>query len=111
MPTIASTNGRFFVITECVPQVRAAATAAAAGGTLAALTSASVAEIVFPDGAFDGVTACDAAQAGPTAWFATYNGGVPAGCVYAIDLSTGKITTENANSAAAWTRFVLAASA
>ncbi|WP_433714422.1 hypothetical protein ACQP2U_10085 [Nocardia sp. CA-084685] len=108
MPTIASTNGRFFVITDCVPQVRAAA-AAAAGGTLAALTAATVAEITFPEGAFADVTACATAQAGPTAWFATYNGGVREGCVYAIDLITRQVWTENANRAAAWTRFVLAA--
>ncbi|WP_227981343.1 hypothetical protein [Nocardia spumae] len=108
MPTIASTNGRFFVITDCVPQVRAAATAVAAGGRLAALTSDTVSEITFPDGAFATVTACATSQAGPTAWFATFNGGVPDGCVYAIDLSTGKVSTENANRAAAWTRFVLA---
>ncbi len=111
MPTIASTNGRFFVVTDCVPQVKAAATAAAAGGTLAALTSATVAEITFPDGAFDAVPICATTQSGPTAWFASYNGGVPDGCVYAIDLTTGQVCTENANRAAAWTRFVLAASA
>ena len=109
MPTIASTNGHFFVVTDCVPQVRAAATAAAAGGTLAALTSATAAEIAFPDGAFATVSDCTSTESGPTAWFATYNGGAPEGCVYAIDLSTGQITTENANRAATWTRFVLAA--
>ncbi|MEV5646674.1 hypothetical protein AB0L57_00355 [Nocardia sp. NPDC052254] len=110
MPTIASTNGRFFVVTDCVPQVRAAATATAAGGSLAALTSATVAEITFPEGAFATVSTCDTAQPGPTAWFATYNGGVPTGCVYAIDLTTGRVWTDNANRAAAWTRFVLATS-
>ncbi len=110
MPTIASTNGRFFVVTDCVPQVQAAATAAAAGGSLAALTSATVAEITFPEGAFSTVSDCDTTQSGPTAWFSTYNGGVPIGCVYAVDLTTGRVWTENANQAAAWTRFVLAAS-
>ncbi|WP_062998144.1 PQQ-binding-like beta-propeller repeat protein [Nocardia mikamii] len=111
MPTIASTDGRFFVITDCVPQVRAAAAAAAAGGTLAALTTATAAEITFPEGAFADVAACATPQDGPTAWFATFNGGVPDGCVYAIDLTTGKVCTDNANRAAAWTRFVLAAPA
>ncbi|MEV6335819.1 hypothetical protein AB0M12_14025 [Nocardia vinacea] len=109
MPTIASTNGRFFVITDCVPQVQAAATAAGAGGVLAALTAATVAEITFPEGAFADVPACATPQAGPTAWFATFNGGVREGCVFAIDLTTGQVWTENANRAAAWTRFVLTA--
>ncbi|WP_433622818.1 hypothetical protein [Nocardia sp. CA-120079] len=111
MPTIASTNGRFFVITDCVPQVQAAATAAAAGGTLAALTAATVAEITFPEGTFAAGPACGAPQAGPTAWFATFDGGAREGCVYAIDLTTRQVWTENANRAAAWTRFVLAAAA
>ncbi|MEU6559773.1 hypothetical protein [Nocardia nova] len=109
MPTIASTNGRFFVVTDCVPQVRAAAVAAAAGGTLATLTSATVAEITFPEDAFATVTTCTTPQSGPTAWFASYDGGVRTGCVYAINLTTGQVWTENANRAAAWTRFVLAA--
>ncbi len=111
MPKIPSTNGRFFVITECVPQVQAAAEAAASGGTLAALTSANLAEVSFPKDAFTGVQACDTTQSRPTAWFGTFNAGVPEGSVYAIDLTTGQVFNENSRRAAAWTRFVLAESA
>ncbi|MFQ6395629.1 hypothetical protein ACLMAJ_19465 [Nocardia sp. KC 131] len=110
MPTIPSTNGRFFVVTDCVPQVRAAATAAARGGILAGLTSADLGEFAFPDEAFNGIQACDTTQSGPIAWFGTFNGGVPEGSVYAIDLTTGQVFNHNSGQAAAWTRFVLAES-
>ncbi|MEU0504959.1 hypothetical protein [Nocardia sp. NPDC005998] len=110
MPTIPSKNGHFFVITDCVPQVQAAAIAAAGGRTLAGLTSANLAEVTFPEHAFTGVQACDTPQSGPTAWFGTFNGGVPEGSVYAIDLTTGQVFNHNSNRAAAWTRFVLAES-
>ena len=108
MPTIPSANGRFFVITDCVPQVQAAATAAAGGGTLAGLTSTNLAELSFPKGAFTDVQACDTSQAGPTAWFGTFNGGVPERSVYAIDLTTGQVFNDNSRRAAAFSRFVLA---
>ncbi|MGY4103915.1 hypothetical protein ACW2Q0_30815 [Nocardia sp. R16R-3T] len=110
MPTIPSTYGRFFVVTDCVPQVRAAATAAANGGTLAGLTAADLGKITFPREAFARVPACGTTQSGPTAWFGTFNGGVPEGSVYAIDLTTGQVFNNDARRAGAWTRFVLAES-
>ena len=99
---------------QATPVLEAAHTAyplpqATAASALRAVFQA--AEIAFPEGAFADVASCTGPQAGPTAWFATFNGGVPDGCVYAIDLTTGQVCTENANRAAAWTRFVLAAPA
>ncbi|MFI7000210.1 hypothetical protein [Nocardia sp. NPDC050175] len=107
MTTIPSTNGHFYVVTECVSQDEAAATADAAGGTLAHLTSGNLADVHFPAGAFDSIKTCDKPQSGPIAWFGTYNGGVPEGTVYIIALATGQVMNVSAHRAAAWTGLVL----
>lgn len=108
MTTIPCTNGHFYVVTECVSQDEAADRAAAAGGTLAHLTSGNLAELSFPAGAFVDIPSCDSPRFGPIAWFATYNGGVPEGTVYLMALATGQVMNVSAHRAAAWTGLVLA---
>lgn len=111
MSTVTSLDGNFFVLVKCVLWSEAELTAQAAGGTLAALTSSNVAEIAFPEGAFDASPACDSANqsgTGPMAWFGSWNGGVPIGTVFSINLFTGQIRADNIAQAAMWTRLVLA---
>ncbi|MFI5778660.1 hypothetical protein [Nocardia sp. NPDC051570] len=110
MPTVPSANGRFFVVTACVTQVQAAATATAAGGTLAALTTATVGQVQFPIDAFSNAPQCTMPHFGTVAWFGTYNGGAPERSVYAIELTTGQIYNIASHQAASWTALVLAES-
>ncbi|QIS19983.1 hypothetical protein [Nocardia terpenica] len=110
MPSLVSTNSRFFVVPLCVPQVLAAETAIAAGGSLAALTTADLDQVVFPADELATVPACTTAQSGPIAWFATFNGGVPVRTVYSINLATRQVFNTAAHRAAAWTQMVLAQS-
>ncbi|MFI6041655.1 hypothetical protein ACIA8C_08460 [Nocardia sp. NPDC051321] len=107
MTTIPCANGHFYVVTDCVSRDEAAASAEAAGGTLAHLTSSNLAELSFPAGALDDIPLCESPQFGPIAWFATYNGGVPEGTVYLMALATGQVMNVSAHRASAWTGLVL----
>ncbi|MFE9577420.1 hypothetical protein ACFYO1_13610 [Nocardia sp. NPDC006044] len=110
MATISCTNGHFFVVTDCVSRGEAAAVADASGGELADLTTDSLAELSFAEGAFADLKPCDAPRSGLIAWFDTFDGGVPEGTVYVIVLDTGQVMNVAAHRAAAWTGFVLAES-
>lgn len=105
---ILSVDGSFLLVLHCLPRSGAEPACAAIDGTLADLTSMNIAGVGFPIAAIeDHLCAARPGTTRPTAWFGTWNGGVPEGKVLAIDLITHQIFADDATTAARWTRLTL----
>lgn len=110
MSTVTSLDNQFYVVLQCTLWVEAEAAATLAGGKLASLTSSNLPAVNFPIGSFDAAPPCsspDQAGAGPIAWFGSWNGGVPVGTVFGVNLLTRQVYADSLTKASMWTRLVL----
>jgi hypothetical protein len=111
MSTITSSDGRFFVVPQCVSWLEAATVASSSGGALAQLSSDTLAQLTFGPDAFADVPVCadnGHPDTGPIAWIGGWNGGTPPHTVLGVNLVTRQVYADSCNSACPWTRLVLA---